>query len=301
MTWYHPLACLLILLLAVGAGFIGTFLWRRKKREGKYPLPEDLKVLRTPGECLKRELSRLDEQFFYAYIVAVVLPIFLGSLPLWVRHWKSDAWAWGILIACVALAAVGLILGIGWMVRLTEKMRDVKLGLFGERVVADQLEALRGKGFAVFHDVPCQGGSGPFNIDHVAVGHGAVAVIETKTRRKRSGKNSEKAYEVTFDGKQLIWPGWESDSEIQQVLRNGEWLSKRLKEKLNLSPAVHPFLAIPGWMVKSRLGFSVSVQNPKSLPGAILNICRGSLSATEEDLIVRHLRDLCQDVDYEQI
>lgn len=62
---------------------------------------------------------------------------------------------------------------------LAMETRNVRLGLFGERAVADELDKLVGSGYRIFHDVPCLGATGPFNLDHVVVGKGGVAVIET--------------------------------------------------------------------------------------------------------------------------
>jgi hypothetical protein len=187
------------------------------------------------------------------------------------------------------------------MVRLTEKMRDMKLGMLGERVVADRLEDLKVQGFAVFHDVPCLGATGKFNLDHVVIGQGAVAVIETKTKRKRSGRHNSKGYEVTYNGKQITWPGWKGHSEILQTIRSKDWLAKRLKEKLNIQPQIHAFIAIPGWKVNSAKTLPVVVQSEKFLVGAILNVCKGDLKPECEAQIVRHLRDLCQDVGWQDL
>src|SRR6185503_12941995 len=71
----------------------------------------------------------------------------------------------------------------GWyVVRLALKLSDYRLGLSGERLVSQYLQALARDGCYVFHDLAP---SKTWNIDHIVVAPGIVFVIETKTRRKR--------------------------------------------------------------------------------------------------------------------
>ncbi|HRH95853.1 MAG TPA: nuclease-related domain-containing protein, partial [Prosthecobacter sp.] len=171
--------------------------------------------------------------------------------------------------------------------------------LYGERVVADRLMDLTADGYAVFHDVPCLGGGGPFNLDHVVVGRGGVGVVETKTYRKRAGVNGE-SHKVSYDGQKLVWPDGTTTHELEQVTRNAEWLHKELKKHLNLDVPVRAALTMPGWYVKSAHSPKdpVLVANTKLLPDYIPERFQGTLTREQEDLVRRHLRGLCETVSF---
>ncbi len=142
------------------------------------------------------------------------------------------------------------------------------------------------------------GGGGPFNLDHVVVGGEAVAVIETKTRRKHTPEKGGPDHKVSYDGERLVWPrGPESDS-VTQAIGSAEWLQKRITKELALDVPVFPVLAIPGWYVESKSRGPVIVPNEKPLAGAIRHQCRGNLTAGQEDLIARHLALMCRNVDF---
>ena len=69
-------------------------------------------------------------------------------------------------------------------VKTIRKVRQLKLGRDGEKVVGQFLEELRAKGATVFHDIPANG----FNVDHVVISPKGIYIIETKTYRKRDGR-----------------------------------------------------------------------------------------------------------------
>ena len=178
---------------------------------------------------------------------------------------------------------------------------NLKLGLFGERVVADQLEGLKQKGYEVFHDVPCLGGGGRFNLDHVVVGCGVVVVVETKTRRKPKG--DKEGHKLSYNGKVLVWPGGKtSTGELEQAQRNAEWLRKELKTHLNVDTVVYPVLTFPGWYVTGGPPQApVLVTAHKSLPNFIENRFNPRLTEAETDAVVRHMNRLCTDLGYADV
>src|SRR5690606_5046380 len=104
------------------------------------------------------------------------------------------------------------------------------LGFFGERYVAEWLEPLKADGWFIFHDIPCLGAAGKFNLDHVAVGPGGIWLIETKTRRKGKARPGLKEHEVTFDGARIIWPWWDDTDSLKQASDNARWLSDWLEK-----------------------------------------------------------------------
>jgi hypothetical protein len=278
--------------------FCFVFLMRQRRRTSRFPLGDDVRAMRRAGEQLDRDLAVLNERFEIQCLLLLALPLVGLGLPLWITQPFSASRHLGVVAACLALALAGLILMIRKMLATLEEIRNKRLALFGERVVADHLADLSAKGYAVFHDVPCLGGGGPFNLDHVVVGRGAVGVVETKTYRKRAGVNG-KDYEVSYDGQKLVWPDGTSTRELDQVNGNAEWLRQELKKHLNLDVPVCAALTMPGWYVKGAPPQApVLVENTKRLPNFIRERFQGGLTKEQEDLVCRHLRSLCMNVEY---
>jgi hypothetical protein len=285
------------LYLAVYAGWVVFIVHRKKRKSGRFPIPEDVLLLRRPGESGERRMVKLEEKIGDGLMIWGLAPLAVAVVPLWLAHWL-DTWKPGLLIASAALLAGGFIVLVRRQLELITRFRNERLGLYGERVVADCLEELKYEGFVVIHDVPCLGGGGEFNLDHVVVGHGSVTVIENKTRRKHSPKDGGPDHKVSFDGSAIIWPRGSDTEPVEQVLNNAQWLEKRLKSELGIATKANAIIAIPGWFVHPGPEKPVLVTNGKCAPGAVLRQSRGSLSAEEEKLIARHLTGLCRDVDF---
>lgn len=277
-----------------------VFVLRKRRREGRFPVPEDMRAMRLPGEQLSADLLRLDNRFENAFLMLLVLPLLGLGLPIWLTSWLGVARHAGLLLTgCGLLLVAAVIFGIRRLLGTVNEIRNKRLALYGERVVADRLMDLTADGFAVFHDVPCLGGGGPFNLDHVVVGRGGVGVVETKTYRKRAGVNGRDC-DVSYDGQKLVWPGGTSTHELEQVTRNAEWLRKELEKHLNQDVPVRAALTMPGWFVKSAHSPKdpVLVANTKLLPGLIRDRFQGKLTREQEDLVRRHLRGLCETVSF---
>lgn len=281
-----------------------AFLQRKKRREGRFPVPEDVRAMRLPGEQLSADLLRLDDRFDNAFLMLMGLPLLGTGLTFGLLSWLGLTREPALLMlgSGVVLAVAAVIFSIQKMMRTVEEIRDKRLALYGERVVADRLTELTADGFAVFHDVPCLGGSGRFNLDHVVVGRGGVGVVETKTYRKRAGVNG-KDHEVSYDGQKLVWPNGTTTHELKQVMDGAEWLHRELKKHLNLDVPVRAALTMPGWYVKSDHSpkWPVLVANMKVLPGFIRERFQGKLTREQEDLVRRHLRGLCETVSFAEM
>ncbi|TDU70854.1 nuclease-like protein [Prosthecobacter fusiformis] len=277
--------------------FFGCFFWAVKKRLGKHPLGLDIRLQRQAGEHLRKEWEEMIESFFARMPLFLMAPwaaMFVASKLL--RHFSKAA-PEAVLVGILACAVAAFIVALRWMLKLTDRILNLRLGWFGERVVADQLETIKSKGYEVFHDVPCIGGSGPFNLDHVVVGQGIVVVVETKTRRKP--KNVKDNHKVSYNGDKLCWPWGQSTQELEQVLRNSAWLKKELKTHLNLDVKVRPALTIPGWFVTGGPPQApVLVVGYKLLPQFILQRFPRELTDAQTELVARHLRKLSSDLDY---
>jgi hypothetical protein len=147
-------------------------------------------------------------------------------------------------------------------VRIRGRVRHLRLGRDGERVVGQFLERLRDGGGQVFHDIPGQA----FNLDHVVISQHGVYAIETKTLSKPWSKAV-----VTVEGDSLRVAGRAPDRDpIQQVTRAARWLEYLLEQSTGKRFAVRGVVVFPGWFVEQRSERgSVWVLEPKALPAFI--------------------------------
>lgn len=283
-------------------GFFAIARWKLDRQSTRRPLGEDILIRRQPGEHLRRQLSKAWESLFISAMTRLgILPcaVFLGT------QYVSQPLLTGSPLVYLVIVVVSSVASLVYGgVRLYGDLRTItnlKLGLFGERAVADQLEGLKQKGYEVFHDVPCVGGSGPFNLDHVVVGNGVVVVAETKTLRKP--KDMRDGHKVNYNGQVLTWPsGATSTRELEQALRNAEWLRKELKKQVNVEATVHAALTFPGWFVNGGPPQApVLVVAHKGLPSFIEKRFPPRLSPPETDAVVRHLNRLCTNLDYADV
>lgn len=160
------------------------------------------------------------------------------------------------------------------------------------------MEPLKAKGWHIFHDVPCLGAAGKFNLDHVAIGPGGVWVVETKTRKKGRHRAGFKEHEVFSDGECITWPWGEDKSALQQASHNARWLKEWLKKLTGKTFEVSAALTFPAfYVIEKKLG-SVRVVNPKALPQVLMSRGNALLRADEIDLICRQLEEKCRDVEF---
>jgi hypothetical protein len=292
---YVGLGCY-FLLFVVGVGSV--FLWKIKRRGGRRPV--EFKLLRAPGETLRRRIAKSDEDALMFIGGAAFIPLLAIFPVLWVivkiqpRTWTGMGI--GLVTAAVVFVVALVISGrraFGHM----KRYRDDSLGYLGEREVGEYLEPLLARGYRVFHDVPAKGAKKDFNLDHVAVGPAGVALIETKTLRKGKTLPGRKDHVVTYDGNKLIWP-WGSENRygLDQAGNEAEWLMKFVKERTGLQVEVKPILTLPGWFVESKGRGSVAVVNSKNIASEVVGFGPRVLSDDQIDLIARQLDVLCRDV-----
>ena len=55
---------------------------RRRRREGRFPVPEDIRVMRLPGEQLSADLARLTDRFETGFLMLLGLPLLGSWVPL---------------------------------------------------------------------------------------------------------------------------------------------------------------------------------------------------------------------------
>lgn len=286
-------------LLAYVVGFMlvvaTLFLWHVRRRRERPP--EKFKLLRGPGESLRRRVQKADDDLVLYVLGAAFGPLFLGfsALVLAARLPKSLVLA-GAGVALAVFVGTALLAGT-LLFRFLHRRRNDFLGYLGERLVAEYLDPLVSQGYRIFHDVPAEGREKNFNLDHVAVGPTGVAIIETKARRKKRGRDGYPEHEVTSDGNRLIWPWGEEDLCIAQVQAEADWLREWIQKKTAIRVDPKPIVVIPGWYVKERAIGAVRVANQKWLPSIVAQWKPEPLTPEQIDLIWRQLDDRCRDVE----
>jgi hypothetical protein len=276
----------------------GLVLWRKRRRKTRAPFPENARLLRGPGETLRRKLADLDERSVYEIAAALLLPLGVGlvlaHIPI---RLDGPAQIIGLLVAAIGLLA-SLVFVIRRLVQGIERWSNTWLGYFGERIVAESLEPLKAAGFRIFHDVPAGDAKNPFNIDHVVVGPSGVFAIETKTRRKGRARAGFAEHQIIYDGQVLAYPWGEDRHGLDQAARQAAWLQSSLEQLLGQPVRVQPLLTFPGWMVITRAPGAVTVLNPKQISAALAVRGTPVLDERQIDLIARQLDARCRDVEF---
>lgn len=220
------------------------------------------RLLHLPGQSLDEEILRLRSEEIATYI-AYGFIFFTLALAEWYR-WITSVPTYpksmtGVAVVVIAYSAYRI-------TRIRKKIKNLKLGRDGEREVAEILDELRAKGYAVLHDI----GAENFNVDHVVVSPHGIYAIETKTREKPpDGK-------ISFSGEDIIAGGFNiGSSAIRQVIAGAKWLQDLLAESTGRKFPVKPVLVFPGWFVQQpmprELQGRVWVLNPKMLQSFIAN------------------------------
>lgn len=274
----------------------GFGLLRIKRRKERTPL--QFKLLRGPGETLRKKLGTADEFEFPRIFLSSLVPVLVASGFLYVLAKIAPKTPLVASLAVTALVFVATAVFCGrYVLGHLYQYRHNWLGYMGERAVGEELTGLYARGFRIFHDVPAEGAKTPFNLDHVAVGPSGLWLIETKTRRKGRARPGFKDHEVTFDGTKLIWPWGEDRSYIEQVQWEAQWLNEWIKRVTGIAVTTKPILALPGWYVHEKALGPIRVLNHKTLCSAITGRAAAVLSSDQIDLIARQLDQRCRDVE----
>lgn len=277
---------------------------KKRSRQDRAPFPENTRLLRGPGESLRRKVADLDEKIINNLLAGLLPPFFAFSAGLFLAVRLSSWFRLTALAGSTVAFVTFIVLLAKWVLGTMERRRNTALGLFGERIVAEHLEPLKTAGYRVFHDVPAGdpptgSTTPPFNLDHVVVGPAGVFAIETKTRRKGRARVGFMAHEIIYDGRTLSYPWGEDRHGLDQALRQAEWLATHLERQLGRPVPVRPLLVFPGWLIIRKAAGAVTVLNPRELPAAIMP--SGSrpeaLDSAIVDLIARQLEIRCRDVE----
>ncbi len=273
----------------------GIWYWRLNRRNDKPPVKE--KLLRAPGESLHRKVERFDEHLFLHFAGSALVPLLVMAIGLLLLGKSPESFQpWGILILILIIGGI-LYLSARWILRLLDQRRNHYLGYFGERHVGEILEALRPKGYFIYHDVPAHEANPPFNIDHVIVGPTGIFCVETKTRRKGAARPGFEEHKIIFDGQQLIYPWGQDTFGLAEARNRAGWLESWLNQLLGRKTPVQAILVFPGWWVEEQAVNTVRVINPKQIEPIIQ---RGNvlLSPEQIELIVNELETRCRDIEF---
>jgi hypothetical protein len=303
--------------LGLCAGTVGLLLFlRARARQDRAPFPDNTRLLRGPGESHRQRLAELDEQALNIALLFLGLPaIGYGALLYLAAQLRPGHPGSATLLIGLGLAGllVAFWFGARRLVALIDRRRNTRLGHFGERVVAEQLEPLKALGYRVFHDLPAgdpaASGAAPergsaSTIDHVVVGPAGIFAVETKTRRKGRARVGFMAHEIIFDGDALAYPWGEDRHGLDQAHRQAEWLARHLANQTGRAVPVHALLVFPGWSILRKGRGPVHVLSPRELPDAIQNptstpvdLPGQPLTPADLELVLRELDARCRDVE----
>jgi hypothetical protein len=212
--------------------------------------------LHNPGQSLDEQIrDTVGDYILWPVLVA----LFWGfwAVMEWVRYFRpyppNPQVFMGIAVFATMFAAYRLIKG--W-----PRLQALRLGRDGEEVVGQFLEALRERGYRVFHDVVGDG----FNVDHILIGPAGVFTVETKTHSKPGGDAR-----IVFDGETIRLDSLEPDRDpLIQAKAQAGWLRALLSESTGRKFEVRSVIVYPGWFVENTgpKQRSVWVVNPKALP-----------------------------------
>lgn len=229
-------------------------------REKRSPLTG--KPLRNPGQSLDEQISDLAYDNILAPSLMALFLMVMAGLEWWRYYYPQTPVP--LLYTGIAVVAIGY--AAFRILRIIPKLRALRLGRDGEKVVGQYLERLREQGYQVFHDVVGVG----FNVDHVLIGPAGIFSIETKTFSKRPGPDAK----ALFDGERIVVDRLTLDRDpIVQAKAQSAWLSQLIGESTGRKFLVRPVALFPGWFVESKKGVrrDVWVLNPKALPDFIEN------------------------------
>jgi hypothetical protein len=274
--------------------------WQRRQRKMRLPFGESLRLLRSPGETQLKHTLKFDEDFGLWLMLAAGVPALIFGLMLSALNLIPGALKVAWLGVSVVVFIAAFIAAARLFAAKTKENSNRYLGYFGERIVAEHLEPLKGQGWRVLHDVPFQNNGSSFNIDHIAIGPQGVFAIETKTRRKGNARPGFDDHKVFFDGRDLEWPWGNDNHGLEQAERNAIELAKVIKAETGERFHVAPILTLPGWYVEPRPSRETRlcrVTNPKGLPKFITS---GGVLLSDQQIngIATRLESRCRDVEY---
>lgn len=244
----------------------------------KSPLKD--KPLRNSGESLDKQIIDIRDNELTNCLLLSALSIFWAAIE-W-AHWYQKSPPMPLLVSFIALTIV--VYSTVKFLRIKKKLKALKQGRDGEKVVGQYLENLRENGAEVFHDIPADG----FNLDHVVICKSGLYVIETKTYSKPDKGEAK----IIFNGDAIFLNGKiENNKPIIQVRAASKWLNDLILQVTGLKLTAKPVIVFPGWFIEQTSESKTSdvwVLNPKALPTFIGN-SKDKLSIEQVRMVSGHL------------
>lgn len=248
----------------------------KTKRKKRSPLRD--KPLRYAGQSLDEQIE--DEAFRALYWILMSGLTFTLAFIDWARflYPQPSTKPWLITIITIIVIVTTIII----IYKTTKKVKRLRLGRDGEKIVAEHLQTLQKNGAAILNDI-----IGPsFNVDHVIISSKGIYVVETKTFSKPIGENSK----ITMNNGEVFADGYKVDrNPVRQAQALANWIRELVEKSTGLKFFVKPVVLFPGWFVEKMSGDkSVWVLNPKALPVFISNEPR-RMKDTDVHLVTYHL------------
>lgn len=282
--------------LLLSTASAALFQWRLRSRHRRPPV--EFKLLRGPGELSLRALRKVEAQLPLTLLAAVLLPLFFGlALLLYVPLLEGAAQFATAVLGWLAFAVLVFFAG-RYVYRILNLRRDLEMRYLGERAVAEELAPLLAQGFRLFHDVAIHGIDSRLDLDHVLVGPNGVTIIESETRQRDTGKNAKRDHEVTFDGKNLMWPWGVDRDTVANIEGEAASFTKWLMQTTGYRIQAIPLLTIPGWWVEITGRGLVNVVNHKQVLHAVNERPATPLEPEQVEKICRELELHCRDVEF---
>lgn len=271
---------------------IGGIVWllvirprAREKEQFRSPFTE--RILRPPGESLRRKIRELDDKIDDWLMWLFVPP----AAAIGCAVGENSTSGFGVRTLGFTWAAIFVSLAFAFRIRVLLRERaNYRLGFEGEQQTAQHLLPLIADGCRVFHDILLENTNGKSsNIDHVAVGPTGIFAIETKTRSKLANR---KVNEVNYDGKMLHFPGFSESDSLEQVKGSSARLGKELSRRAGENLRVVPILTLPGWWINRQVGNAeIAVLNSKEIRRHINSMPRAGFKETTFSQIIGFLEE----------
>ncbi len=271
------------------------FVWKQHTRNQRPPV--EFKLLRGPGELSLRALRLIEARLPLTLLACVLLPLFAGlALLLYVPEFQGLPQVAVAVLGGAALLALIFFAG-RHLWNLLGLRRMLEMRYLGERAVAEELAPLLAQGYRIYHDVAIHGAESQLDLDHVVVGPNGVTVIECETRPRPTGKNARQDHEVTFDGKNLVWPWGPDRDTVAAIEGEAGSFTRWLMQTTGYRIQAVPLLTVPGWWIEITGRGLVNVVNHKQVLHALNERPATPLEPEQIDKICRELELHCRDVE----
>lgn len=227
--------------------------------------PENESYLRRAGQYQDDEIENLIFDKGGPYIT-VILSFLTVIVYVWLMRF-FPSFRNPYLVTIAFLLPIPFFM---WKIlKLRKQIIKYRRGSHGEKVVADELEKVKRKGFMVIHDFQHKVIG---NIDHIAIGPKGVFAIETKCRSKKEENDhiffdGDDVYVRNISGYKRRIDNDKGKTACNQAKGAAAELQKILKTAFPEFKYVNPVLVFPYWEIEMKYNNNpiVRVSNEKEL------------------------------------